>query len=286
MKKIYTLVTILAASFAANAQVVISQVYGGGGNSGATYKSDFVELFNRGSVAVDITGYTLQYASASGAFGGTTTNPNKTNLPSVTIQPGQYYLIQQATGAGGTIDLDPDFTPTGNELLAMSGTNLKIVLASDNVTVTSATDANVVDFVGIGSANIFEGTAAVPVISNTTAAFRNSDGCTDTNDNVADFTVAAPAPRNSQSPINICAASVKENDIEGLNIFPNPANDVLNITSNSSADKNVQLFDLTGKKVLDVTTVSQVNVSTLKAGIYVAKINEACKTATRKVIIK
>jgi len=80
--------------------------------------------------------------------------------------------------------------------------------------------------------------------------------------------------------------STKENNIEGLNIFPNPANDVLNITSNSTADKNVQLFDLTGKKILDVTTVSQVNVSTLKAGIYVAKINEAGKTATRKVIIK
>ncbi|RRA96724.1 lamin tail domain-containing protein [Paenimyroides viscosum] len=286
MKKIYTLVTILAASFAANAQVVISQVYGGGGNSGATYKSDFVELFNRGSVAVDITGYTLQYASAAGTFGGTATNPNKTNLPSVTIQPGQYYLIQQATGTGGTIDLDPDFTPTGTELLAMSGTNLKIVLASDAITVTSVTDANVIDFIGTGSANMYEGTAAVPVLSNTTAAFRNSDGCTDTNDNAADFTVAAPAPRNSQSPINICAASVKENNIEGLNIFPNPADDVLNITSNSTADKNVQLFDLTGKKVLDVTTVSTVNVSSLKAGIYVAKINEAGKTATRKVIIK
>jgi len=80
--------------------------------------------------------------------------------------------------------------------------------------------------------------------------------------------------------------STKENNIEGLNIFPNPANDILNITSNSTADKNVQLFDLTGKKVLDVTTVSQVNVSTLKSGIYVAKIKEAGKTATRKVIIK
>ncbi len=80
--------------------------------------------------------------------------------------------------------------------------------------------------------------------------------------------------------------SIKGNNIEGLNIFPNPANDVLNITSNSTADKNVQLFDLTGKKVLDVTTVSQVSVSTLKAGIYVAKINEAGKTATRKVVIK
>jgi len=80
--------------------------------------------------------------------------------------------------------------------------------------------------------------------------------------------------------------SIKENNIDGLNIFPNPANDVLNITSNSTLEKNVQLFDLTGKKVLDVTTVSKINVSTLKAGIYVAKINEAGKTATRKVVIK
>ncbi|UUV22033.1 lamin tail domain-containing protein [Paenimyroides aestuarii] len=286
MKKIYTLITIVAASFAANAQIVISQVYGGGGNNGADYKSDFVELFNRGAVAVDITGYTLQYASASGVFGGTATNPNKTHLPSVTIQPGQYYLIQQATGAGGTIDLDPDFTPTGNELLSMSGSNLKIALTSDDTTITSPTDANVIDFVGVGSANAFEGTGASAVISSTTAAFRSGDGCVDTDDNASDFIVAAPAPRNTKSPISICAASTKENNIEGLSIFPNPADEILNITSNSTAEKNVQLFDLTGKKVLDVTTVSQINVSSLKAGIYVAKINEAGKTATRKVIIK
>ena len=80
--------------------------------------------------------------------------------------------------------------------------------------------------------------------------------------------------------------STKENNIDGLNIFPNPVDEVLNITSNSNLEKNVQLFDLTGKKVLDVTTVSTVNVSTLKAGIYVAKINEAGKMATRKVVIK
>ena len=80
--------------------------------------------------------------------------------------------------------------------------------------------------------------------------------------------------------------SVKQNNIDGLNIFPNPVDEVLNITSDSTADKNVQLFDLTGKKVLDVTTVSQVNVSTLKAGVYVAKITEAGKTATRKIVVK
>ena len=46
--------------------IVISQVYGGGGNSGATYTNDFVELFNAGSAAVDLSGFSLQYASATG----------------------------------------------------------------------------------------------------------------------------------------------------------------------------------------------------------------------------
>lgn len=281
MKKIYTLVTIIAASFAMNAQVVISQVYGGGGNAGATYKNDFVELFNRGNTPEDLTGYVLQYATAAGNFGS-----SKAYLPSVTMQPGEYFLIQLAAGSNGTIDLEADFVPIGTESFNMAATNFKIALTSDDVVITSSTDSNVIDFVGIGSANMYEGTATMSVLSNTTAAFRNNDGCSDTDDNATDFTTGTPDPRNSQTPVNICNASIKENNIDGLNIFPNPANDVLNITSNSTLEKNVQLFDLTGKKVLDVTTISQVNVSTLKAGIYVAKINEAGKTATRKVVIK
>src|SRR5438046_9649459 len=46
--------------------VVISQVYGGGGNTGATFKNDFIELFNRGASAVNVTGWTVQYGSAGG----------------------------------------------------------------------------------------------------------------------------------------------------------------------------------------------------------------------------
>lgn len=82
------------------------------------------------------------------------------------------------------------------------------------------------------------------------------------------------------------SASSKENNITGLNIFPNPASDVLNISSDSTLEKNVQFFDMTGKKVLDMTTTSQLNVSGLNAGIYVARITEAGKTATRKIVIK
>src|SRR6476469_823360 len=49
-----------------SSKVVISQVYGGGGNGGATYKNDFIELFNRSADSVSVQGWSVQYASASG----------------------------------------------------------------------------------------------------------------------------------------------------------------------------------------------------------------------------
>lgn len=70
----------------ATSNVVISQVYGGGGNSGATFKNDFIEIFNRGVSAIDISGWSVQYASSSG------TSWQVTELPSVTLQPGQVTL--------------------------------------------------------------------------------------------------------------------------------------------------------------------------------------------------
>src|SRR2546428_7748562 len=51
---------------AVSTTVVISQVYGGGGNSGATFRNDFIELFNRGAASVNLTGWAWQYASSAG----------------------------------------------------------------------------------------------------------------------------------------------------------------------------------------------------------------------------
>ena len=95
---------------AVSADIVISQVYGGGGNSGATYKNDFIELYNRGTTPVDVTGWTVQYASSAGSTW------SKTVL-SGTIQPGHYYLVQEAAGAGGTVNLP---TPDATGSIAMS----------------------------------------------------------------------------------------------------------------------------------------------------------------------
>ncbi len=289
MKKIYFLAATLFVAASSQAQVVISQLYGGGGNSGATYKNDYVELFNAGTTPVSLDGYVIQYASATGGFGGTTANPNKTMLPSgVTLQPGQYYLIQQAEGAGGTVPLDADYIPTGNQVLAMAGSNMKVALTSNDTTVSSPTDSNVLDFVGVGTASMYEGTGAAPAASNTTAVFRASAGCQDSNDNAADFTAEAPAPRNMATALNVCSASVKDNNIAGLSVYPNPVVDgTLYINSNSSVEKSVAIFDILGKQVLNTTTSNgAVNVANLNAGVYIVKVTEEGKTATRKLVVK
>jgi predicted extracellular nuclease len=113
----------LLISGGAQAQVVISQVYGGGGNSGATLKSDFIELRNNGTAPVDLSGWSVQYASSAG------TSWARTALTG-TIPAGGYYLIKQADGAGGTVDLP---TPDAIGTLAMAGTAGKVALVNNNV---------------------------------------------------------------------------------------------------------------------------------------------------------
>jgi predicted extracellular nuclease len=61
--------------------------------------------------------------------------------------------------------------------------------------------------VGYGNANFFEGSAAAPSLSNITAAIRAGNGCTETDNNSTDFAAAAPAPRNTASPVNLCGSS-------------------------------------------------------------------------------
>lgn len=83
-------------------------------------------------------------------------------------------------------------------------------------------------------------------------------------------------------------ASVKNNTIEGLKIYPNPVTgNVVTITSNANNTKTVAIYDVLGKEVVNVSTASgAVNVAGLTSGIYIVKITEENKTATRKLIVK
>jgi len=177
-------------AFAAG-DVVISQVYGGGGNSGATLTNDYIELRNRTLTAVSLTGWSVQYAASTG------TSWQKTSL-SGSIAPGGYYLVQQAAGTGGTTPLP---TPDATGTIAMSASSGKVALVSNDTLIAGGTScpAARVDLVGYGAANCFEGAGAAPGLSATTAALRNGGGAIDTDNNAADFTAGTPNPRNSGS---------------------------------------------------------------------------------------
>jgi uncharacterized protein len=216
----------LLAPFPAGAQaagpgLVVSQVYGGGGNTGAPYTHDFVELFNRGDAPVGLGGMSIQYASATGTgnFGGSATQ--LTELPAVTVQPGQYYLVQQAAGAGNGDPLPaPDLVDASPIAMAAGSGKIALVEGTDPLGCNGGSTPcsgeqldRLIDLVGYGNANFFEGSGAAPTLNNSTAALRADGGCTDTDDNADDFTtVSPPVPRNTSSDLAPCGAVADPNE--------------------------------------------------------------------------
>ena len=172
------LATVAPAS-ASTSGLVISEVYGGGGNSGAPYTNDFVELQNTTGAPIPLAGMSVQYRSATGTTSAAT-------ALSGTVPANGKFLVAEAAGATPSAALP---TPDATGTLAMAGTS-GVVYLSSSATPVPATDPTVVDLVGYGTATAFEGSAPAPTLSNTTAATRPASGA-DTNDNKADFTSAA-----------------------------------------------------------------------------------------------
>ena len=193
-------------------------MFGGGGNSGAPYNKDFIELYNPTDQSVDLTGWSVQYASAAG------TSWQVTAL-SGTIPAHGYYLISEAGGANGVDLLASD----ASGAIPMAGTNGKVALLNTITPASGATPAGAIDFVGFGSANTYEGTGATKVLSNTTSAQRRpyasvdpasgKGNAWDTDDNAADFFVGpVAAPRNTASPTEAPMVPVISLQPKGINI--------------------------------------------------------------------
>jgi predicted extracellular nuclease len=193
--------SLMPGSRAASLTVVISQVYGGGGNSGAPLTNDFIELHNLTDAAVSVDGWSVQYASAGGTgfFGA-----NITEL-SGTIAAHGYLLVQEAGGTNGSPLPTPDVTDATPIAMALGAGKVALVNTvtplqcngSVGQPCSAAMLATIVDLVGYGNANFFEGAGAAPTLTNTTAAIRANSGDTDTDNNNFDFVSGAPSPRNS-----------------------------------------------------------------------------------------
>ena len=252
--------------FAVSPNIVISQVYGGGGNTGATYTHDFVELFNRGTADVSLEGWSIQYASATGSgnFGSTTSQLTEI-LPPTTLRPGQYLLIQESSTAAVGAPLPTPDVIDGSPIL-MSGTAGKVALVNTTTPLgcngstaqpcSAAALATIVDLVGYGGANFFEGSGSAPAPSNTLSDVRDDGGCVDTDNNAADFSTATPGPRNTATidPCGGDAAPAVASSAPGDGASNVAANATLSVTFSESvtlADSTILLScDDTGVPVI------------------------------------
>jgi predicted extracellular nuclease len=176
---------------AVSTSLVIAEVYGGGGNTGAPYANDFVELRNIGAAPVSLDGWSVQYASATGSAWAVTP------LPAVTLLPSRYFLIQEASGGTNGSPLPP---PDATGTIGLAAGAGKVALVASITPLSGVCPAGAVDLVGYGTANCFEGTGPAPAPSNTLSVQRGNRGRTDTDDNAADFQALAPEPQNTTSP--------------------------------------------------------------------------------------
>lgn len=268
MKKIYFLtlsIIVLLVSISSSAQVVINEVYGGGGNTGALYKHDFIELYNNADTAVNISGWSVQYNSASGTAAWQLTALTG-SIPSK-----GYYLIQESAGTGGTANLP---TPDATGTLALSGTAGRLVLVKNATALPGTpcpTGSQIADLVGFGAtATCFEGAGPTPAPSNTTSVERSPVG-TDTNNNSTDFKVSSPpTPMSSSAGPDVTPPTAT---------ILSPANNATNVAVSFTAAINFSEIikkgsgNITLKKFSDNSLVSTIDVTA-------AAVTVSDKTAT------
>lgn len=232
MKKLLLLSVLVGTMMTANAQsttVTISQVYGGGGatTGSPAYMYDYVELHNLTAAAIDLTGFSLQYGSSTGNFGAAA-NQIYAFPAATSIAAYGYFTVKLGTAGTVGADFTADLTSSNLNMAAGSG---KVALVNSSMalgcgaTATPCTlpNAAIVDLVAYGASNNAEGGVSVnngAALNNTQGAVRNSFGCTDTDNNNANFTVSTTGtglvPRTAASgtttncstlPVNITSFS-------------------------------------------------------------------------------
>ena len=182
--------TVLTGTTPAVTKVVISQIYGGGGTKSSSYKNDFIELFNAGTETVNLSSYSVQYA-------GPTSSTWSQTILTGSLAPGKFYLIRQAGGSSG-LQVLPTAQVSGSINLANTAGKVALTRTTTRLTVSNpVSNTNVVDFVGYGGANAFEGSGTAVGHTATTSTRRANNGATDTNNNATDFSAGAVLPRNN-----------------------------------------------------------------------------------------
>ena len=191
----------------ADSNIRISQIYTRGGEPGAIYQNDFIELFNRGNSFVDINGWTLNIMSIEGSS-ASVVGVRFVSSSSIPIAPGAHVLFQFTGSGTNGQPVNGDFPiPFVN----LGSTGGQITLLGKDQTLPAGCPASpdltgaVVDLVGYGTAACSEGTPTLAP-SAAKSLLRIGGGCTDTNNNLADFSFTDPNPRGLTSAATPCGS--------------------------------------------------------------------------------
>ena len=283
MKKIYTLLFAVALAFGANAQTTIAQW-----NFDAAVPAD-----------------SMIPSTGSGTFmtiGGVEDNLTNGAMPGGNPSTGKAYSIktfpEQGTASGTAgfefsvstlgfssiaISFDPRSSNTGSKWqqfeYSLDGSTWNVL--SNNAGVLANDFANPVSL-------------TLPATADNKANFKFrivSVFAPSTNEYAAVGATSTygtgGAWRLDNFTVTGSTLGVKQNQIEGLKIYPNPVtNGTFYINTSSDSKKDVVVYDVLGKQVVKTSTTNAVNVSNLKGGVYIVKITEDGNTATRKLVIK
>ncbi len=251
--------------------VIITQVYGGGGNSGSVYKSDFIELYNTSNTDVDISGWTLYYLGATSS-----STSIKYDFPSNTIiKAGKYFALKCADGTGTQPAWSIVFD--GTSTLALGGTAGKVILLRSNAAFTLSStptieeiinNVNFADYVPYGTTALpIWGSAMSSSTTSTTAAKRKFvNGRYQYSKNIGnDFEIVTAEPRNSST---ITSTTTVNNS--HITLF---AYDKTVFIKGAISNESIEIYNITGLKVYSSKVVSNtIQLKNLSTGIYIVKI--------------
>jgi len=268
MKKLYFLLFCLITSFGFGQTVFINEIH-----------YDDVETDNNegfeiaGQAGVDLgSGYTVVLYNGNGG-----SSYNTIALSGVI--PDEQFGFGTLSFSLPTNGIQ-NGSPDGLALVAADGTTVLQFLSYEGV------------FVAVGGAADGMSSTDIGVAESNSTPEGESLQLVGMGTEYGDFTWTGPVSASLGS-INVSqvfstTASIRENDINGFSMYPNPVVDgILKINTLENAEKTIQIFDVLGKQVLSRTTKNEhISVASLDLGIYILKVTELGKTATRKLVIK
>lgn len=250
--------------------VLITQVYGGGGNSGSPYKADFVDFFNTTDADVNISGWCLYYFDAAANV-----STQKYEFPANTIiGTNKYFGLKGAEGTGTQPPWELVFDAVST--LDLSETTGKLVLLKRNKDFSlSATpeigqivnDPDFIDYVPFGMyATPVWGSAMSANISGFSSARRKiANGKNQNTQNTGnDFEIVTPVPRNANTTVGI-----KSSNVDSYNVY---VYDNRLYVKGMQQDERVRIFTLTGNEVFNATVSTEtISLDLLPVGVYIVK---------------